>query len=44
MSKRPRAAADDDEEEDDLTADMDDPDPENAISEVKITPANAGEC
>lgn len=32
----------DDDEEADLTADMDDPTPENSISEVKVTPANAG--
>ena len=28
--------------EDDLTADMDDPAPENPVSEVKLTAANAG--
>lgn len=35
-------AAGDDEDEEDLTADMDDPTPENSISEVKINAANAG--
>ena len=32
------------EEEDDLTADMEDPTPENSITEVKVTPANAGKA
>ena len=40
-SKKPR---NDDEDEEDLTADMEDPTPENSISEVKITPANAGKA
>ena len=30
------------DDEDDLTGDMEDPTPENSISEVKITPMNAG--
>ena len=44
MTKKARTAAakDDDDDEDDLTADMDDPAPENPISEVKLTAANAG--
>ena len=41
---RTSAAADDAEEEEDLTADMDDPTPENSISEVKVTAANAGKA
>ena len=42
-SKRPKNQADDDdEEEEDLTADMEDPTPENSITEVKVTAANAG--
>ena len=43
-SKRPRNTADEEEEEEDLTADMEDPSPENNISEVKATPANAGKA
>ena len=43
MTKKARTAAkDDDDDEDDLTADMDDPAPENPVSEVKLTAANAG--
>ncbi len=46
-SKRQRTATDEEEEdeeeeEEDLTADMEDPAPENAITEVKVTAANAG--
>ena len=32
----------DEEDEEDLTAEMDDPTPENSITEVKVTPANVG--
>ena len=32
------------DDEDDLTGDMEDPTPENSISEVKITPVNAGKA
>ena len=39
---RTAAARDDDDDDDDLTGDMDDPAPENPISEVKVTAANAG--
>ncbi len=45
VSKKARtaaAAAAEEEEEEDLTADMEDPPPENNISEVKYTAANAG--
>ena len=41
-SKRPRTTTEEDEDEEDLTAELDDPPPENAISEVKVTSANAG--
>jgi len=34
----------DDDDDDDLTADMEDPTPENSISEVKITPMNSGKA
>ncbi len=39
--KKARMEEDDD---DDLTGDMEDPTPENSISEVKITPMNAGKA
>ena len=46
VTKKARTAAmakdDLDDDDDDLTADMDDPAPENPISEVKLTAANAG--
>lgn len=46
MTKKSRgaaaAAAEEEEDEDDLTADLDDPTPENSINEVKYTAANAG--
>ena len=46
VTKKARTAAmakdDIDDDDDDLTADMDDPAPENPISEVKLTAANAG--
>lgn len=32
------------DDDDDLTGDMEDPTPENSISEVKITPMNAGKA
>ena len=32
------------DDEDDLTGDMEDPTPENSISEVKITPVNSGKA
>jgi hypothetical protein len=34
----------DEDEDEDLTADMEDPTPENSISEVKINPNNAGKA
>jgi hypothetical protein len=34
----------DDDDEDDLTADMEDPTPENSISEVKVTPMNSSKA
>ena len=46
-TKRPRNAVEEDEDEDeeeDLTADLDDPAPENPVSEVKVTAANAGKA
>ena len=45
VTKKARTAAakgDLDSDDDDLTADMDDPAPENPIAEVKLTAANAG--
>jgi len=43
-AKRSSKAAEEeeDEEDEDLTADLEDPPPENPISEVKVTPSNAG--
>jgi hypothetical protein len=32
------------DDDDDLTNDMEDPTPENSISEVKITPINSGKA
>merc|ERR1719410_2471189 len=41
-SSKSKKSKNDDEDEDDLTADMDDPTPENSISEVKQNMMNAG--
>eukprot|EP00094_Tigriopus_californicus_P005291 TCALIF_05101-PA protein Name:"Similar to SMARCC2 SWI/SNF complex subunit SMARCC2 (Homo sapiens)" AED:0.04 eAED:0.04 QI:0/0.66/0.57/0.85/1/1/7/277/1078 len=42
-SKKPRTLADDDDD-DDLTQDLDDPTPDQSITEIKITSGNAGKA
>jgi len=43
-AKANKKARTEDDEEEDLTADLEDPTPENSINEVKITPANSGKA
>lgn len=43
-SKKSRLDEDDDDDEEDLTGEMDDPTPENSITEVKISPANVSKA
>ena len=42
--KAKKARTEQDDEEEDLTGDLEDPTPENSISEIKVTPINAGKA